>query len=579
MHLLAYDYYADRPAPHLGLERAAALIDVLRAEVDNSVLFDNGDFLQGSPLGEQSSPNDSPVIGIMNAMGYDAAALGNHEFNFGLDAIHALCAKANFPVLSANIAIAANGKTTPIVQPWTIITHSIRTDHGTEDTIKIGVIGLTPPQIVKWDQSHLPDNLITFDMVEAAQRYVPDIKAAGAEVIIALSHTGIGDTVHDTGMENAAVPVAAIPGIDALIAGHTHMVFPIRDQPSAGPVNPALGLVHDKPCVMVGAYGSHVGAIDLSLEKTPTGWRVKGPSFVQVRPVKPDAQPAKKPAPVFRALDALHGRTLAYIRRPIGQTTAPLHSYFALARPSDCLSIVTNAIRAHASTLNLPDIPVLVSATTYRAGGRAGASNYIDIPAGALTMRNAAELYPHSNKACVIEITGSQLKDWLEKSAEIFAPLTARTVDQPLLRLDVPSYCFDEVNGVTYNINPTKPLGHRISNLRWKGRGVPGDMRFALVTNSYRVGGGGDFPHAATAQILATPKTAIRDMVIEHIRSVGTLRPGKAHRWRLNGPRGGIAALLESGSGALAHLHTVPHGQIIDHGPAIDGFRNFQVKL
>lgn len=601
LHLQPYDYYADRPAPHLGLARVANLIRQIRAETPNSLLLDNGDFLQGTPLsdliaerGVDISISGHPAINAMNRLGYDAACLGNHEFNYGLEFLETASRHAAFPMVSCNVARHQGARPTDditLVPPWVILDRNVMTSQGTLARIKVGVIGFTPPQITKWDHGHLAGALVTRDIIEAAIDHVPALRAAGAEIVVALCHSGIGEVDYRNGMENAAVPLAEIDGIDAVISGHTHLVFPSAQFAAKGPIDPVKGLIHGKPVVMAGSYGSHLGVIDLLVEKHDGEWRPAGEAFATALPVAPAQsgvtdmlQVAADPGIISETARA-HVRTLALIRRVIGETAVPLQSYFDLAGPSLCLQIVADAKRRHVTGLldrkSIGDLPLLVAVAPYRAGGRAGPGNFIDIPAGELTLRNAAELYQHANTCCVIEATGAMIRAWLEKSAGIFHAAKSGAGDQLLLRPEVPSYNFDVLFGLTYEFDLTADpqSGGRLRNLRFEGRPVADDARFAVATNSYRVGGGGDFAMVVDAPVIAETRTLIRDMVINHIRHPAPVQHPHPCGWRLRSTGKDTRMLLESGRGGLAHMAGFRNGPLADAGPGDDGFHLFRLTL
>jgi 2',3'-cyclic-nucleotide 2'-phosphodiesterase/3'-nucleotidase len=265
-----YDYYADAPNETLGLARTAALIEAIRAEAGNSILIDNGDVIQGNPMGdyiayEKGLTNEPhPIIAAMNTLGYEAGTLGNHEFNYGLEFLDAAIAAANFPIVSANLVkgeLAGDVLSdTPYIAPYQIIEKQLTDGSGATHTIKLGVIGFLPPQIMTWDNTHLAGKVNTRQIVEAAEAYVPKMKAEGAELIIALSHSGIAA---DIGIgENASLQLAAVEGIDVVVTGHQHLVFPnSKDFEGVEGADLAAGTLAGKPAVMAGFWGSHMGLI------------------------------------------------------------------------------------------------------------------------------------------------------------------------------------------------------------------------------------------------------------------------------------------------------------------------------
>ena len=239
VHVYPYDYYADKEIDTVGLARTASLIEDIRAEATNSVLFDNGDFLQGNPMGdyiayERGMPEGAmhPVIEAMNTLGFDASTLGNHEFNYGLEFLMNSVSGAAFPIVSANVVTkmgATPAEDETLVPPYVILDREVTDGAGETHAIRIGVIGFVPPQIMNWDRKHLEGKVEARDIVRAAQAHVPRIREEGADIVIALSHSGIGAVEHEEGMENAAIPLAGVEGIDVILTGHSHLVFPGPD--------------------------------------------------------------------------------------------------------------------------------------------------------------------------------------------------------------------------------------------------------------------------------------------------------------------------------------------------------------
>lgn len=598
-HILAHDYFTDQPTAAPGLAAVVPLVHRLRAEAGLSLLLDNGDFLQGNPLadwaaaggGAGSDPN--PMVAAMNAAGYDAATLGNHEFNYGLAFLERALAAARFPVVSTNVLrIGADG--TPegtFLPPHVILTREVETDDGRRWPVRIGILGFVPPQIVAWDRQHLAGRIGARDIVEAAREEVPRLRAAGAEVVIALCHSGIGPAAHATGMENAAIPLAAVEGIDALVLGHTHGIFPgaARARTAAG-VDPAAGTLHGKPAAMPGALGSHLAVIDLLLDRAGDRWR---PVAHAAHALPVGAAPAPDPA-VSAAVGRAHAAVLHEIRRPIGRTRRAIRSHFALVAPDAGITLVADAQRDRAAALlrgtRWEGMPILSAAAPFKAGGRAGVDNFLDIPAGPLSLRHAAELYPYPNGLVILSLSGEAVRLWLERSAALFARLVPGSADQPLIDPDLPSYGFDVIDGLTYEIDPSQPArtdatgavadpqARRVGDIRLGGRPLDPGARVILATNSYRAGGGGGYAEAAAGEVLAEDPTPIRDILRDHVAAAGDrgIDPVARPTWR-------FAALPGTGAWFLSHpaaAATLPgDGPIRDAGPDRDGFRRYAIRF
>ncbi len=606
VHVHPYDYYADQPDQTLGLARTAGLIETLRAGAVNTLLLDNGDFLQGSPMGDYIAevrgmrPGDiHPMIAAMNALGYDAAGLGNHEFNYGLDFLLASLAGARFPVVSANVVTQAGlapGSDQTLLPPYVILDRQLTDGAGLRHRIRIGVIGLLPPQTMIWDRTHLTGRVITRDIVATAVARVPQMRAAGADLIVALCHSGIGPAESHERMENAALALAALPGIDALIVGHSHLVFPGPGWTAHPDVDARQGILAGKPAVMAGCFGSHLGLIDLLLDRTTDGWRVAG-STAQARPVTTLAptQPATGlAAAVMDATLADHEATLDHIRRPVGRATVPLNSYFAVLPGNPVLALVALAQREHVERAlrgtEFSGLPLLSAASPFKMGGRGGPGYYTDMPAGDLALRNVADLYVYPNTICAVQITGAELQDWLERAAGLFNQLRPGKPDQPLIDLDVPASHFDVIDGVTWAIDlsePSKfgpegavvaPRARRIRDLCHAGRAVVPTDRFIVATNSYRAGGGAAFPGAGGDTVIYAGRQTTRDILRNYIAEIGTIDPSADPTWRFH-PLPGTSALFDTSPRAIHHLPVAAGLAIERAGTAPCGLARFRIHM
>lgn len=609
VHVFPYDYYLDQPVETLGLARTAALIAAIRAEAANSLLFDNGDFLQGNPMGDYIAyergltANDvHPVIAAMNVMGFDASTLGNHDFNYGLDFLETALAGAAFPVISANVVKtpgASPRQDKTLRAPYVILDRVLIDGAGRPRPIRIGVIGVVPPQIMAWDRQHLEGNVSTRDMVQASAAWVPEMREAGADIIVMLAHSGIGAAGHVEGMENAAIPLARIEGVDAILTGHSHLVFPSPFFAGRAGVDAVRGTLSGKPAVMAGFWGSHLGLIDLLLEQEGGKWRVCA-TRAQTRPIFRRNADRTVTALVESRHDVLdtvardHRGTLAYIRRPVGRTTAPLHSYFTLVAGDRALQVVLAAQRWHIArrlkgTAHAA-LPILSATAPFKAGGRAGPEFYTDVPAGDLAIRNVADLYLYPNTVRAVKVSGAQVREWLERSASIFNRIIPGTQDQPLLNPDAPGYNFDVIDGVRYEIDLSQPARYspkgdladpaarRITALTWNGAPLDPAAEFVIATNSYRAGGGGSFPGAMGDTIIYEGSETNRDIVMRYIIAQGALTLSGESNWRF-APLPGTSVLFDTGPKAMNHIHEVTPLRIEPAGDGAEGFCRFRIHL
>ncbi|MCR8546749.1 bifunctional 2',3'-cyclic-nucleotide 2'-phosphodiesterase/3'-nucleotidase [Salipiger sp. P9] len=608
VHVYPYDYYSDKPVDTVGLSRTASIIKGIRAEATNSMLLDNGDFLQGNPMGDyiayergMKDGDTHPVIDAMNTVGFDAGTIGNHEFNYGLEFLRKSTAGAAFPIVLANIATEAGGdpradKT--LFKPYVILDRTLTDGAGNSHPIRIGVIGFTPPQVMNWDRKHLEGNVQARDIVETARAWVPQIVEDGADIVIALSHSGIGSADHSDGMENASVPLAGIEGIDAVMTGHSHLVFPSPTYADYAGVDVGAGTIHGKPAVMGGFWGSHMGLIDLLLERDGNGWRVVSTTS-EARPISKRNEDrsvtalVEDDAAVLAAVKQQHEETLAYVRRAVGKTSAPLYSYFALVADDPSVQIVSQAQEWYIGQMMMgtayEGLPILSAAAPFKAGGRGGPEYYTDVPAGDVAIKNVADLYLYPNTVRAVKVTGAQLRDWLERSAGMFNQIAPGAQDAVLLNPDFPSYNFDVIDGVTYRIDlsePSKftskgelaaPEAQRIKDLSYNGAPVTDDMAFIVATNNYRASGGGNFPGTGDTIVFEGPDTN-RDVIVRYIVEQGTINPSADGNWTF-APMPGTTVLFETGPAARGYLDALTGLAIEDAGDTAEGFALFRIAL
>lgn len=609
VHVFPYDYYADKLVETVGLARTATHVAAIRAEATNTLLLDNGDFLQGNPMGDyiayergMKEGDLHPVIAAMNALGYDASTLGNHEFNYGLDFLMKSIARAEFPIVSANVVTrrgAGPTQDTTLVPPYVILDRQITDGTGARHLIKIGLIGFAPPQIMIWDRRLLEGRVSSRDIVAAARAWVPVMKEQGADIVIALSHSGIGASEAKDGMENASTALALVDGIDAILTGHTHQVFPSPTFAGLPGVDVAKGTLHGKPATMGGFWGSHLGVIDLLLERDGAGWRVAAHG-VETRPISRRGRGRSVAALVDSAPGVLeaaqvdHDATLAYVRRAVGRTAAPLHSYFALVADDPSVRIVNQAQRWYVERMmkGTPHegLPILSAAAPFKAGGLGGPDFYTDVPVGNLAIKHISDLYLYPNTVHAVRLSGAQVREWLERSAGQFHQILPGVSDQPLLDPDFPSYNFDVIDGVTYRIDLSQPsrfdaqgalsdpAARRIVDLAFEGQPVTDGMAFIVVTNNYRSTGGGIFPGATGDTIIFEAPDTTRDVLVRYVVEQGTIHPKVCGTWAF-APMPGASAVFETGPGGLAYAAAVPGVTLEPMGDGDGGFVRFRLLL
>ena len=601
-NLYPYDYYRDCPDDSVGLARTASLIAEARRETPNCLLFDNGDILQGTPLGDlaaQAIVADPdaihPVIAAMNTLDYAVATLGNHDFNYGLEALQRAYAEARFPVVSCNVR-RSDGS--PWFPPSTVIEREFVDEGGRSQRLRVGVIGVAPPQIAQWDEAHVRGRLTTVDIVEAARAELGEVRAR-ADLVVVLCHSGISRLASTPGEENAGQDLAKLDGIDALFLGHQHLLLPGKDFVGLPGVDTKRGTIHGKPAVMAGFWGSHLGIIDLELMKDGP-WRVTG-AQVEVRPIaRRDATGGAtalvaSDAAVLDAAKSAHEATLRHIRTPIGRLAAPLNTYLALIADSSTVGLVNEAQRAYAAPLvaarvDLAALPILSAAAPFKCGGRSGPYSYTEIAIGSFAIKDVADIYPYPNTLRVVKVGGATLKEWLERSASIFRRIDPSLSDeQPLLPPAFACYNFDVIEGVEYTIDVSQPARYdesgaliapelrRIRELTFKGAPVDPNQSFLVVTNNYRASGGGGFPCCDGTSVVIEAPDANRDVLLKYVESKTEIAPKSDNAWRFAPWPGSVVATYLT-SPAASDLPAPPGLKLTPMGLAPGGFLKLRVE-
>jgi 2',3'-cyclic-nucleotide 2'-phosphodiesterase/3'-nucleotidase len=599
--LMPYDYCTNRPNSNLGLGAISQQIAAARGEARNCLLFDNGDFLQGNPLADYAATSKRrrvhPVITAFNTLGYDAATLGNHEFDYGLRFLSDVLADAQFPVVSANIARrlgTSPARDETLVPPFTILRRQIFDNDGHAHILRVGVIGFAPPQIAEWDRNSPDHRIHTRDILAAARAWLPRLRARGADIIVALAHTGIGALDPEAGTENAATALAALPEIDAVIAGHSHLVFPGSGFAASAAIDPVQGRLAGKPAVMPGHSANHIGIIDLQLERCISGPRRWHITDAAAHIGHRHACGTATPPALLQALAPDHRATLAWSRRQLGETTVPLHTHFATVTPSAALHLVAEAKFGHVSAAlantRWERLPLLASVSPFRAGGRGGPSNFTDIAAGPLRMRNLSDLYPFPNTIVTLLLTGAEVADWLERATAVFRQITPGSTDTALREDTVPSFVFETIPQLSYAIDLSQPSrfdgqgrlinpgARRITGLRHEGRLLDPAAEFLLVTNNHCVGRLRVQDPAADPKVIFTDGMRVQSVFASHVQRKGQVGTSPSRNWHFL-PMPGTTVSVACGDGASAHLADVANYRPEGLGRDGDGFTHYRLHL
>ncbi|MEU4007415.1 5'-nucleotidase C-terminal domain-containing protein [Streptomyces pseudogriseolus] len=536
-HVFNWDYYKDAeyqdPAGNAqGLARVSTLVNRIRAERgrENTLLLDAGDTIQGTPLTYYYAKVDPitakggpvhPMAQAMNAIGYDAVALGNHEFNYGIETLRKFEEQCDFPLLGAN---ALDAKTLrPAFPPYFIKTFHVKG----APPVKVAVLGLTNPGIAIWDKAYVQGKLTFPGLEEQAAKWVPKLRSMGADVVVVSAHSGTsgtssyGDQLPH--VENAAANVARqVPGIDAILVGHAHAeIAELRV------TNEKTGreVVLSEPL----CYAERLTLFDVELAFERGRWQVES-----VKASLRDAAAVEDDPRITRLLGDEHAQVVAYVNQVVGTATETLTTVEARYKDAPIIDLISkvqeDVVREALAGTEHASLPVLSQASPF--------SRTSEIPAGDVTIRDLSSLYVYDNTLVAKLMTGAQVRAYLEYSAEYFNQTAAGApvdVDKLTNAGGRPDYNYDYVSGVRYDIDIARPAGSRIRNLTFDGAPVDDAQQFVFAVNNYRANGGGAFPHVASAPELWAESTEIRTRIAEWATAKGVLDPKDfaSEDWRL----------------------------------------------
>ena len=522
--------YDDSAHNDVGLAKISTLVDQVRAEKgrQNTLLIDAGDTIQGTPLAYYYAKIQPitdgrtihPMAAAMNTIGYDAAALGNHEFNYGIPLLRAFQSQLKFPLLGANAVDDSTGK--PAFPPYVIKT--MRAADG--KPVRVGILGLTNPGIAIWDKANVEGKMNFPGLVEQAKIYVPQLRAKGADVVIVAAHSG-ADTSSSYGdalpfPENAATLVAQqVPGIDAILVGHAHQEIAERVVK-----NEATGkdVVLSEPL----KWGERLSLFDVDLSFSRGHWAV-----ASVHSTIRNSNTVAEDPKIVSLLDADHQTVLKYVNSVIGTAKAPLSAATARYEDTAALDFI-NYVQAGEVKKNLTgtdaSLPVLSIAAPFNKDAA--------IPAGNVSVRDIAGLYIFDNTLVGIKLTGAEVKAYLEKSAEYFKSVAAagtypasQVTNAPTATAPngTPDYNYDVMGGLdsrlSYDIDLSKAPGSRIANLAYGGVPIDPAQVFVVAINNYRQSGGGNFPGVKTAPVVYNRQVEIRQLLIDWVTAQGVIDP------------------------------------------------------
>ena len=592
----SYDYFKLAEDKSYGFERTATLVRAARKEFANTLLVYNGDTIQGTALADYEATvktipctQQLSMYKAMGALSFDAGTLGNHEFNYGLPFLNQVlgggmevdgvdakqkCAGNGYAAVLSNVYSSKTSK--PLVQPYTILERTVVAKNAdgkdVKLPIKIGVIGFTTPGIMNWDKRYLDGKVYTQGAVEAAQKYVPELRAKGANIVVALLHGGLDGADYSQTMENPGLYLSKVPGIDALVMGHQHSVFPDAAATPAftqAGVDNKAGTVNGVPSVMPSSWGKALGVIQLPLAWDGKAWSVtKGASKSELRNILTGKDAAGKAtyvdvdATIAPLIETQHQAAITYVKTPIGSTDFRMSTLFADVGDPGAIQLVNQAQRDYvaayvqASLPQYKSLPVLSVSAPFKSGFQ-GAADYTDVAVGAMSISSAADLYLYPNTVYAVKVNGGDIKAWLEAAAKRFNQIDPAKTEEQQLISSFPGYNFDMFTtaDVQYEIDVTQAVGGRIKNLTYLGKPIDVAQEFVIATNNYRATSGKSFiPKLDGSSAIWASPDANRDVVIGYVKQhPGITRSvnGSAKSWRFAKVKTAGDVVFSSGVNAL----------------------------
>ncbi|MGW4683295.1 bifunctional metallophosphatase/5'-nucleotidase [Micromonospora taraxaci] len=531
-----WDYYRDAEYDDskqndIGVAKLATLINQIRRERRGkaTLVLDAGDTIQGTPLATYYAKQEPitatgekhPMARAMNVIDYDAVTLGNHEFNYGLPLLNLWIRQLGFPALAANAVNAKTGK--PAFLPYVI--KKVSLGFGAP-TLRVGILGLTNPGVAIWDKGNVEGKLRFDDMVATAAKWVPVMRARGADLVLISAHGGDSGTSSygpELPNENPVALIAQqVPGIDAILFGHAHNEVVERFV-----TNERTGaqVLLSEPS----KWGQRLTRMDFTLTRERGRWAItkKAATMLNTNTVVEDPK-------VLAAVRAQHQKTIAYVNQVVAQSTVELSAAESRYRDTPILDFInhvqTEVVGAALAGTTYADLPVLSIAAPF--------SRTAVFPAGDVKIRDVAGLYVYDNTLEAVVLSGAEVRAYLEYSAKYFrtvapgAPVDPEQISDPA----VPDYNYDVFSGLDYDIDISRPVGQRITRLVLAGTDTPvaDNAQFVVAVNNYRRSGGGNFPGIVKTQVY-NAQQEIRQLLIDWAQAKGTIDPADFFQpnWRL----------------------------------------------
>ncbi|MEU8817876.1 5'-nucleotidase C-terminal domain-containing protein [Actinoplanes sp. NPDC048796] len=528
-----WDYYKDAEyddSAHndVGVAKLAALVNKLRKEAKGATLvLDAGDTIQGTPLATYYAKQEPitttgekhPMARAMNVLHYDAITLGNHEFNYGLPLLNLWIRQLGFPALAANAVSARTGR--PAFTPYIIKKVSLGRH---APTLRVGILGLTNPGVAIWDKGNVEGKLNFLDMVGTAAKWVPVMRARGADIVLISAHggdSGLSSYGPELPNENPAALIAQnVPGIDAILFGHAHQEIAQRFVTNTRTGQQVLMSEPSK-------WGQRLTKMDFDLVREKGRWRITTKAAATLNTNTVEADPR-----VLAAVKAQHAKTVAYVNQVVATSTEELSAATSRYQDTPILDYInkvqTDTVTAALAGTEYASLPVLSIAAPF--------SRTAVFPKGEVKIKDVAGLYIYDNTLEAVVLTGAEVKAYLEYSAKFFVTLAPGAPVDPAAISDpsIPDYNYDVFSGVDYDIDISKPVGSRITRLQIAGADVDPAARFVVAVNNYRRSGGGNFPGIVKTQVY-NAQQEIRQLLIDWAQAKGSIDPADffVKNWQL----------------------------------------------
>ena len=526
--IFPYDFKNDIPAK-TSLMQIATYVAQERAKDQYVVLLDDGDVLQGQPVVYYYNfvKTDVPHIvpSIMNDMRYDAASVGNHDIEAGPDVYIRAGYEANYPYLAANAVDMVTGE--PVIQPYTIVER---------DGLRIAVLGMITPYIPKWLPQNLYEGIRFEDMVDTAKKWVPIIQdVEKPDMLVGLFHAGVDENysgnANEKGNENASRLVARlVDGFDVIFSGHDHQDTNMVVKGPTGKDVLLLGAMNDARSVAVAtaqfAWDANSGRYKIASLKGKTE---------MMEGYAPDAGLVSKYA-------SAQEEVKRWVGRQIGSISETISSRDAMFGDSKFVDLI------HQIQLEKTGADISISAPL---------SLDATIKEGPVYVRDMFNLYPYENLLFTMEMTGREIKAFMEFSYEKWFN-QMKSLDDDLINFKRDAqgnlifntryntydtatryYNYDSFAGVNYVVDITKPAGQRVT-VKTMSNGVRFqlDRTYTVAINSYRAQGGGGHlsaagltPEMARERILSSTLKDLRYYLMEAFETRGVIEPMVDYNW------------------------------------------------